>query len=80
MIDGFIIFLVYVSCTPSAIVATFTLNREFNGRVYARNNPEGCGLTVENRANFNVTLNLNTPELCGITEEVWVLKYLLLID
>ena len=56
---------VTIDCRASEMIATVRTNKIFNGKVYAKDNPNSCVTDVENGIEFSITMGYNDIE-CNV--------------
>ena len=56
---------VTIDCRASEMIATVRTNKIFNGKVYAKDNPNSCVTDVENGIEFSIKMGYNDIE-CNV--------------
>ena len=56
---------VTIDCRASEMIATVRTNKIFNGKVYAKDNPNSCVTDVENGIEFSIKMGYNDLE-CNV--------------
>ena len=59
---------VRVECTPSDMLVTLNLAREFRGRIYATGNPQACFELGSGQSEMTLRIPLGTQ--CGTVQQV----------
>ena len=50
---------VTIDCRAADMIATVRTNKIFNGKIYAKDNPNSCVVDVENAIEFNIKMGYN---------------------
>ena len=56
---------VTIDCRASEMIATVRTNKIFNGKVYAKDNPNSCVTDVDNGIEFSIKMGYNDIE-CNV--------------
>ena len=75
---------VTIDCRASEMIATVRTNKIFNGKVYAKDNPNSCVTDVDNGIEFSIKMGYNDIE-CNVKRkggyfrtlfnDTYILKY-----
>ncbi|QQP39825.1 Putative LOC100169340 [Caligus rogercresseyi] len=59
---------VTIDCRASNMIATVRTNKIFNGKIYAKDNPNSCVVDVQNGIEFSIKMDYNDIE-CNVKRE-----------
>ena len=64
---------VTIDCRAAEMIATVRTNKVFNGKIYAKDNPNSCVVDVDNGIEFQIAMGYNDIE-CNVKRKGQVSK------
>ena len=66
---------VTIDCRASEMIATVRTNKIFNGKVYAKDNPNSCVVDVDSGIEFSIKMGYNDIE-CNVKRKGWYISHI----